>query len=196
MRVQSRVYRKIFEEYYGIKIPKDYHIHHIDGNRNNNNPENLQMLSPEEHFKVHLDQNDPVCKHGKFISGASDAGKIGGKSRSDRKRKASANNLKINRRPDLGGKSSVESRKKQKTFFFSEEYQDSLHKKMKKEMLGPWSDEHIQRMSKLGKSKGKSPRFNDKKWISTYDASIDTGIPASTIRYRCRNKILGWFYDE
>ena len=196
MRVQSRVYRKIFEEYYGVKIPKNYHIHHIDGDRNNNNPKNLKMLSPEEHFKIHLEQKDPVCRHGKFISGASDAGKIGGKSLSDKKRKASANNLKENRRPDLGAKASVASRKRQKTFFFSEEYQSSLHKRMQKEMSGPWSDEQKKRMSKLGKSKGKLPRFNDKKWTSTYDASLDTGIPASTIRYRCRNKILGWFYDE
>jgi DNA gyrase subunit B len=30
-----------------------YHIHHIDGNINNNSPENLQMLSEQEHLKLH-----------------------------------------------------------------------------------------------------------------------------------------------
>jgi len=29
-------YRKIYEQHHGIKIPKGYHIHHIDGNHNNN----------------------------------------------------------------------------------------------------------------------------------------------------------------
>lgn len=46
-------YRKIFEDFNGVKIPKGYHIHHIDGNHNNNNPENLEMLTPDEHAKKH-----------------------------------------------------------------------------------------------------------------------------------------------
>lgn len=32
-------------------IPKGYHIDHIDGNAFNNSPDNLQILSPEEHAK-------------------------------------------------------------------------------------------------------------------------------------------------
>lgn len=55
-------YRKIYENAYG-PIPKDengksYHIHHIDGNRNNNSIENLIALSPKEHYEVHLKQKD------------------------------------------------------------------------------------------------------------------------------------------
>lgn len=46
-------YRKIYEEYTGVKIPKGYHIHHIDGNHNNNDPKNLEMLTPDEHAKKH-----------------------------------------------------------------------------------------------------------------------------------------------
>jgi hypothetical protein len=71
-------YRIIWEKFNEEKIPKGYHIHHIDGNRNNNEPLNLMCISPEDHFKIHLDQCDIVCLSGKFIQGASDAGKKGG----------------------------------------------------------------------------------------------------------------------
>ena len=47
------LYRLIFEGYYRVKIPKGYHIHHIDGNCNNNDPLNLECLSVEEHALRH-----------------------------------------------------------------------------------------------------------------------------------------------
>lgn len=58
----TKNYRKIYEKHFG-PIPKDdqgrsYHIHHRDGNHNNNNPENLQAVSLEEHYKVHLEAGD------------------------------------------------------------------------------------------------------------------------------------------
>ena len=71
-------YRKIWEEYHNQKIPKGYHIHHIDGNHENNDPTNLICVSPEEHWQIHKDQGDPVAVHGKFIQGAGKAGEIGG----------------------------------------------------------------------------------------------------------------------
>lgn len=40
----SNIYRQIYEQHFG-NIPKGYHIHHIDGNRDNNNPKNLITLS-------------------------------------------------------------------------------------------------------------------------------------------------------
>ena len=53
-------YRKICQEYYGYSneemLGKD--VHHIDGNRENNHPSNLQLLTPEEHSKIH--ENDFV----------------------------------------------------------------------------------------------------------------------------------------
>lgn len=51
--MRNRIYRKIYEEHHEIKIPKGYHIHHIDGDRNNNNPSNLEMLTPDEHAQKH-----------------------------------------------------------------------------------------------------------------------------------------------
>lgn len=55
-------YRKIYEQHFG-PIPQDeegrtYDVHHIDGNRQNNNPENLQSLSIREHYDIHYDQQD------------------------------------------------------------------------------------------------------------------------------------------
>jgi hypothetical protein len=51
-RVRLHVY--IWEKLNG-KIPKGYHVHHIDGNTQNNEPENLVLLSVSEHRKVHAE---------------------------------------------------------------------------------------------------------------------------------------------
>lgn len=55
-------YRKIYKEHFG-KIPKDnegrsYDIHHKDGNKDNNDPENLIALSLQEHYDTHFEQED------------------------------------------------------------------------------------------------------------------------------------------
>lgn len=55
-------YRKIYENHYGT-IPKDndgrkYEIHHIDGNKQNNNPTNLKCVSIQEHYDIHFSQGD------------------------------------------------------------------------------------------------------------------------------------------
>lgn len=71
-------YRKIWKEHNNQKIPAGYHIHHIDGNRENNDPVNLMCLSAEDHHQLHLRQEDIVARNGKFIQGASKAGKMGG----------------------------------------------------------------------------------------------------------------------
>jgi hypothetical protein len=71
-------YRKIWEEANHEKIPKGYHIHHIDGDRDNNDPSNLLCVSPEEHWEIHYTQGDIRCLSGKFVQGASEAGKKGG----------------------------------------------------------------------------------------------------------------------
>lgn len=51
-------YRKIWEEYNQTSIPDGYEIHHIDGNRINNDPTNLLCVSIEEHLQIHKQQED------------------------------------------------------------------------------------------------------------------------------------------
>jgi HNH endonuclease len=55
-------YRKIYESHFG-PIPKEengrtYEIHHIDGNRKNNNLSNLKCVSIQEHYDIHYAQKD------------------------------------------------------------------------------------------------------------------------------------------
>ena len=55
-------YRQIYENHYG-PIPVDvsgrtFDIHHVDGNRKNNHPDNLVALSIQDHYDLHLKQED------------------------------------------------------------------------------------------------------------------------------------------
>ena len=55
-------YRKIWEGVNG-KIPKDdngmsYEVHHLDGDRNNNDISNLICVSIKEHYDIHFNQQD------------------------------------------------------------------------------------------------------------------------------------------
>lgn len=40
-------------EYYNCKIPKGYHVHHIDGDKGNNDISNLRLMKGAEHFSLH-----------------------------------------------------------------------------------------------------------------------------------------------
>lgn len=46
------LHRLIYEEVYG-PIPKGYAIHHIDGDKTNNNPGNLMILTKSNHHRLH-----------------------------------------------------------------------------------------------------------------------------------------------
>ncbi|AJA42168.1 HNH endonuclease signature motif containing protein [Staphylococcus aureus] len=50
------VHRLVYE-YFGTDFNKDYHIHHIDGNKQNNCIDNLECISPSEHNKRHHKDN-------------------------------------------------------------------------------------------------------------------------------------------
>ena len=46
-------YRKLYEEHHDLKIPKDWDIHHIDADRENNKINNLIMLPSKLHQALH-----------------------------------------------------------------------------------------------------------------------------------------------
>ena len=47
------VHRRVAEIQSGGKIPKGHEVHHINRNKTDNRPENLQILSKEEHRAIH-----------------------------------------------------------------------------------------------------------------------------------------------
>lgn len=51
-------YRNIWEDYHQACLLPGIEIHHIDGNRSNNHPDNLLAVSVEEHYNIHKSQGD------------------------------------------------------------------------------------------------------------------------------------------
>lgn len=51
-------YRNYFKNYYKLCFGKDYEVHHIDLNHNNNDISNLMLLPKELHSKYHSLLND------------------------------------------------------------------------------------------------------------------------------------------
>ena len=52
----KRIHRLVYETFVGA-IPKDHHVHHIDGNKQNNRIDNLMILPISDHMKITA--NDP-----------------------------------------------------------------------------------------------------------------------------------------
>lgn len=61
------------EEYIGRPLRKDEVVHHVDGNKRNNNITNLMLMTRSEHAKIHaenLNRSKAVVqysKDGKFV---------------------------------------------------------------------------------------------------------------------------------
>lgn len=51
------LHRLIYEEFYGVKLPREIHIHHIDNNKLNNCILNLEAIHESEHIKLHKPKN-------------------------------------------------------------------------------------------------------------------------------------------
>ena len=45
----------IYEDYYGIIVPKGYVIHHKDDNPHNNDIDNLELKENSKHIKDHME---------------------------------------------------------------------------------------------------------------------------------------------
>jgi hypothetical protein len=54
----TKKHRRIYEDYYNVRLPSDIEIHHIDGNHNNNDITNLMPVTIQEHFEIHQKQGD------------------------------------------------------------------------------------------------------------------------------------------
>lgn len=48
----SRVHRDVYRRFWG-PIPDGWHVHHVNGRRDDNDPLNLMALSPGDHRKLH-----------------------------------------------------------------------------------------------------------------------------------------------
>lgn len=46
-------HRFVMEQYLGRELARTEHIHHINGNQTDNRVENLQLVTPSEHTKIH-----------------------------------------------------------------------------------------------------------------------------------------------
>jgi len=55
--IRMSEHRRIMQEYIGRKLERCEHVHHINGNPLDNRIENLKLVSPVEHGKIHKIRN-------------------------------------------------------------------------------------------------------------------------------------------
>lgn len=65
-RIHVYLHRRVVEIVTGKPIQKEMEVHHIDHNHDNNFPENLIVVSPEDHLYLHKILKDGVTD---FING-------------------------------------------------------------------------------------------------------------------------------
>lgn len=53
-------HRIVAEQMLGRPLVKGEVVHHIDGDKHNNSPENLAVMTQSEHIKLHLRENGSV----------------------------------------------------------------------------------------------------------------------------------------
>lgn len=51
---KKKLHRLIYEDYHGVTLLSTTDVHHIDGNKLNNNIENLEAISHAEHSRRHM----------------------------------------------------------------------------------------------------------------------------------------------
>lgn len=57
----KRIHRLVAENFIG-EIPKGYHVHHKDGNKQNNRVDNLEIIHPMKHARETINQNQNVLR--------------------------------------------------------------------------------------------------------------------------------------
>ena len=56
-KIRMTEHRRIMQEHLGRKLLRSEHVHHINGNPLDNRIENLKLVSPVEHGKIHKSCN-------------------------------------------------------------------------------------------------------------------------------------------
>lgn len=59
-------HRVIAEQMLGRPLQRNEIVHHIDGNKHNNDPSNLQVMTQSDHVRMHIDEMRAArkAKHG------------------------------------------------------------------------------------------------------------------------------------
>ncbi|WP_082243670.1 HNH endonuclease [Thermoanaerobacterium saccharolyticum] len=68
--VKSSAYRSIIEKHIGRRLNGSEIVHHINGNRSDNRIENLKIMSPSEHTRLHMQA--AIKKYRELFEGGGD----------------------------------------------------------------------------------------------------------------------------
>ena len=150
-------YRQIWKNHYG-KIPKDengisYQIHHIDGNRFNNNIENLMCVSIMEHYEIHLKQGDFAAAHVIKTKMENYEQSLGWNHKEETKQKISKSLKGKYIRNEESIKRQIESRIKNGTIKLKEETKNKISESLKGKKRLPMSEECKKKIGNSNKGK-------------------------------------------
>ena len=70
----KRLHRMVWEHHHG-PVPKGHHVHHIDGDRSNNDISNLECLPCGQHISLHMRHPSRAAHKAKAIAAAQNAAK-------------------------------------------------------------------------------------------------------------------------
>jgi hypothetical protein len=150
-------YRQIWKNHYG-KIPKDengisYQIHHIDGNRFNNNIENLMCVSIKEHYEIHLKQGDFAAAHVIKTKMENYEQSLGWNHKEETKQKISKSLKGKYIRNEESIKRQIESKIKNGTIKLKEETKNKISESLKGKKRLPMSEECKKKIGNSNKGK-------------------------------------------
>lgn len=66
-------HRYNWEQHHGMKVPEGMHIHHVDGDKSNNDPEHLEGLTAQAHASLHNAQTKAMRRNYEAMSADRDA---------------------------------------------------------------------------------------------------------------------------
>ena len=174
----TKKYRKIYENHRG-PIPKDadgrtYEIHHIDGDHENNDPDNLQCVSIQEHYDIHYSQGDwMACYRMAYRK------KLSAAETSELSRKAQQEKVKDGTHPLLrendpriqnkthhffGGKIARETQKKRVADGTHHFLGGEIQRRAVEDGTNPFLGGEIQRKAQQAKVAAKTHHFCDPEW--------------------------------